>query len=170
MTKIYIFLIAFIVAISLNTAIHFFHPAYKYYRENVELLRKDFVAFKDRVVFEMVPTINSINTNLTYAALSKCESNLITRLDKNMSKFSIAAKTKDILTVQNEEEQIKEIYVEDYHFQKYNKETIVTLYGNHYRIGDVLLGEVIVSIDPLITRTLHYHFLNKKLSQDRLIQ
>lgn len=163
----YIILISlFIFAICLNTVVHFCHPSYKYYKENIDKLKSQFIAFKDSVVLEIVPSINTVNTNLTYNILTRYESNLIFRLNENFKNqnFQNYENKKENISI-IADSQIKEIYVDDYHYSELNHIKYVRLYGDHYKIGDILLGEVIVSIDPLITRTLHYHFLNKKVSQ-----
>lgn len=166
--KIYFVLILFLLAIIVNTCSHFFHPSYRYYRENIDKLKTEFVAFKDQVVLEIVPSINTVNTNLTFNILTQYESNLIIRINENLKKFPIESKNENISIIT--ESQPKEIYVDDYHYSEVNNIKYVRLYGDHFRIGDILLGEVIVSIDPLITRTLHYHFLNKKVQQERRLQ
>lgn len=168
--KIYCILIIFLLAIIVNTFSHFFHPSYKYYKENVEKLKNEFIAFKDQVVLEIVPSINTVNTNLTFNILTQYESNLVIRINDILmkSKFNNDTK-KENLTILDDF-QVKEIYVDDYHYSEVNKTKYVRLYGDNFRIGDILLGEVIVSIDPLITRTLHYHFLNKKVQQERRLQ
>ncbi len=165
--KIYLIVGVFIFAIMLNTAAHFFHPSYKYYKRNIENLKNEFISFKDRVVLEIVPAINSVNTNLTFNILTRYESNLISRINENLKKYQISKEEKKENISLINDNQVKEIYVDDYHYSELNKLKYVRLYGDYYRIGDILLGEVIVSIDPLVTRTLHYHFLNKKVYQER---
>ena len=168
--KIYLFLFVFLAAIILNTAVHFFHPTFKYYRENIQNLKNEFIAFKDSVVLEIVPSINTVNTNLTFNILRQYESNLISRINENLKnyKFKNESKKENISIIT--ESQPKEIYVDDYHYSEMNHKKFVRLYGDQYKIGDIILGEVIVSIDPLITRTLHYHFLNKKIYQEKVLQ
>lgn len=168
--KIYFVLILFLLAIIVNTFSHFFHPSYRYYKENIEKLKNEFIAFKDQVVLEIVPSINTVNTNLTFNILTQYESNLIIRINENLKKFNSSNPDKDENLLIVNDFQVKEIYVDDYHYSEVNRIKYVRLYGDNYRIGDILLGEVIVSIDPLITRTLHYNFLNKKVYQERTLK
>ena len=167
--KYIIVLFLFIFAVLLNTAVHFFHPSYKYYKENIAKVQSDFISFKDTVVYKIVPSINTVNTNLTYNILTCYESNLVIRINEILKQHKYqAAEKKENISIVSNESQPKEIYVDDYHYSELNHIKYVRLYGDYYRVGDILLGEVIISIDPLITRTLHYHFLSKNLMSERL--
>ena len=168
--KIYFVLILFLLAIMINTLSHFFHPSYRYYRDNIDKLKTEFVSFKDQVVFEIVPSINTVNTNLTFNILTQYESNLVIRINDILKKSQFKNESKNENLTILDDFQVKEIYVDDYQYSEVNNTKYVRLYGDNFRIGDILLGEVIVSIDPLITRTLHYHFLNKKVQQERRFQ
>ena len=92
--KIYFVLILFLLAIMINTLSHFFHPSYRYYRDNIDKLKTEFVAFKDQVVLEIVPSINTVNTNLTFNILTQYESNLVIRINDILKKSQFKNESK----------------------------------------------------------------------------
>ena len=64
------FAIALILALCYNGYIHATHPAYTYYKENVQALRREFIAFRNLVQSDFVPAVSNGFINLAHVSIS----------------------------------------------------------------------------------------------------
>ena len=59
-----------IAALLLNGLAHFFHPSYRYYRENFEKVERRIDLFEQQVKNDFVPAIAQLASNIQFTAIS----------------------------------------------------------------------------------------------------
>ena len=165
--KTHLLIYILIISLFLNCAIHFFHPSYKYYKQNITKLNEQLEDFKNQVVFTFVPALNSIATNIsTEVSLSILSNNFAKISKQSKSETSIVSSDKKYL-VQNDEIYQNEIIVKDYKYMIACGKEYIRLYGQVYTYGDFILGERITYIDKMLTKTKSYNFINAEIDQKK---
>lgn len=61
--KFKLLILVLVVVLIINTVLHFTHPAYKYYTDNVRQFRSDYNDFVRQVRSDFIPTILQVSSN-----------------------------------------------------------------------------------------------------------
>ena len=135
-----------IFALLINAAIHFSHPSYRFYRQNISRLDSEFKAFRDRVQNDFVPALMFVATNLTSTAVAVSSELLPT------------AESADTVLPDKKVKPVEPKEVDCFFFVVGGRRAIY-YQGFPFFVGDSFRGGEIVSIDASSFRTVDGLFL-----------
>lgn len=165
--KTHLLIYLLILSLIFNSVIHFTHPSYNYYKQNITKLNEELEAFKNQVVFTFVPALNSIATNISTDVSFSIVSNHLSKISNKISSESSILVNEKKFLVQNNETDYNEILVKDYKYMIACGKEYVQLYGKIYSFGDFILGERIIYIDAMLTKTKNYNFINGEIDHKK---
>lgn len=133
----YIFLGFVFLAIIYNSIVHIRHPAYRYYKSQIEILKKDLIDYRRRINIEIIGRL----TQLT---------NIVTRSSSILPDGSDFKFAGNIPFNDNDNSTISTNYPSFSfdHFSEVSDRPYVSSGAKYYTIGDNINGYIIRSISP----------------------
>lgn len=140
--KLLIILICVIVVQSVMTLTH---PAYRYYRTQVQNLRNDYIKFEKQVRDDFVPAITNFVQNVPRGTFTKNEisENVITENEISKNVITENEITKDVI-IPIEKPPLTELSTAPFSI---NDKIGFSFNGFYYFEGDTFMGSEIISID-----------------------
>ena len=145
--KLLIILIFVIVVQSVMTLTH---PAYRYYRSQVQNLRNDYLRFEKQVRDDFVPAITNFVKNVPRGTITKNEitKNEITKNEITKDVITRDVNTENVITkdviIPIEKPPFTELNTSPFSI---NDKIGFSYNGFYYFVGDTFLGSEIISID-----------------------
>lgn len=133
--KILVFLLFVVVLV--NSIIHFNHPAYKFYRENVKQFRSDYNDFVRQVRLELVPSILMVASNNNNSVSSLVSPALLPSVSSSSSAASSSSSDSFL----------------DCRFFKTGGRSYIEYNNNYFTDGDDFFGYTILEVRPTIVIT-----------------
>lgn len=124
-------------ALLVNAAIHFTHPSYKYYKQNVARLDSEFKEFRERVQNEFVPAVMLIATNINALAVLSSSPGFATNALVLASQPIQPPQPQDV----------------DCHYFVCQGRRGFKYQGFPFFVGDTFFGEEILAVDPTCFKT-----------------
>lgn len=149
---------ALVLALVVNCIIHFNSPAYKFYRENMQVLRNDVYDFQEKIKYEFVPAILEVASNRVVstspASVSVSSSSSVSSSLPLLSDTNLVARSR--------------LFNLDFLWFNSGGVNGFELDGVRYFVGDSLFGSVIRSITPTIVVTDDYQFVRPLIREFKL--
>lgn len=137
------FLIALFVLIFFDIVVHFFHPAYRYYRSVSGSLENKYKQFEQRVVAEFVPTLAFVASNgIVKASSPSVPSSSVSSPSLPSSPTSHTSQSFTTLQLPRGS-----------HFFLSSGVPCVNVSGFIYRLGDMFDGSPILVLNPCFMQT-----------------
>lgn len=90
--KFKILLLVLVLVLIANTVLHFTHPAYRYYTQNVSQFRSDYNDFVRRVQHDFIPVILSVSSNRVYSSSTSFVTNSLSSASRDQVPSSVDAR------------------------------------------------------------------------------
>lgn len=137
--KFYILCLVLIVAVVVNTIVHFSSPAYRYYREVARRQDDTIALFKRQVTAEILPNFVSSISNVVKASSSTILTNALGSAGAGAASPAPA----DSVCLPKLPDVISSAYV-----FKCGGDFYLSFAGHYYRVGDFFAGHRILEIYP----------------------
>lgn len=131
-----------------NSYLHYTHPAYTYYRENVQQFRADYNAFRKQVIEDFVPAITNVSIRLASASSVPQPTNSFSSVSSSPA-------------VKPSPDKVKFSELQASYFVC-NGEKGFYFEGFPYFLGDVFMGGEVILITPSFVQTTISGYILRK--------
>ena len=154
LNPLHLILVLLLLAVVVNSVIHYTSPAYRYYREAVNGLRSDYTKLRKQLLVDLLPTLQLALTNKTSTV--------------SYSSTTSFTSTDSLVTVDTTTNCLPLTSFLSFDFFSVSNSPGFSFNGRTYAVGDLFLGSPVVFVSPTFIKTVERNYIHSSLSSNKL--